>query len=306
MKILLTGASGQVGSALLPLLQAGANVLAPVSGNQSAHRKSGFLNLADPDQIITYLDDFRPDIVINCAAYTAVDKAEEKTGLALAINAKAPGLMADWCHHNHKKLYHISTDYVFDGASREAYQENDTPNPLNAYGRSKLMGERAIAASGCAYLILRSSWIYSHYGHNFVTTMLRLAKRGQVLHVVDDQIGNPTYAVNIANVVATILFSKPDCVESGTIYHYTDSPAASWYEFALEIFTMATNLGMLKVSPEVIAVASSEFASKAARPARSVLSCEKLKYDLGILSANRAASLKQCLVKMQQSKESLC
>ena len=254
MKILLTGPNGQVGTELRKLLEGTALV-------ERADRKS--LDLTDVDAIRRVMRQAAPDIIVNAAAYTAVDKAETEEPLALQVNGIAPGVMAEEAKRAGALMVHYSTDYVFDGRNSTAYVEDDPVNPLSAYGRTKLEGERRIRGSGCRYLIVRTAWVYGK-GGNFVGAILRQADKGAALRVVDDQFGAPTWAADIALVTAQLLGSE------GT-FHVTAAGVASWYEVALEILHLSGRTNA--VQP----VSSEEYGARAPRPRYSVLDNSRLR-----------------------------
>ena len=219
---------------------------------------------------------YKPKAVINVAAYTAVDNAESDEYLARQINGEAVAMMAATCAELNIPLVHISTDYVFDGSGTTPWLTSDIPNPINAYGRSKLQGERAIEASGCIYVILRTSWVVSAHGNNFVKTMLRLSERKNSLNVVDDQIGGPTFAGDIAHtcvLIAEQLIKEPS--KKG-IYHYTGQPDVSWFQFAKEIFE---KVGARTVATPIL---TSDYPRPALRPLNSRLNCSTTKEVFGI------------------------
>jgi dTDP-4-dehydrorhamnose reductase len=200
MRILLTGKNGQVGAELQRAL--------PVLGEVIALGRQD-LDLASPDVLRRTVRDTKPDVIVNAAAYTAVDRAESEPELAAAVNGNAPGILAEEAQRSGAFLVHYSTDYVFDGTKDTPYTEDDTPNPLNAYGRSKLAGENAIRASGVSHYIFRTSWVYAAHGHNFLNTILRLARERRELKIVDDQTGAPTWARTIADITTQALESEP-------------------------------------------------------------------------------------------------
>lgn len=278
MKILLTGIPGQVGSELRQSLSHLGRVIAV-----SQHD----VDLTDTDAVVSLIDDVRPNVIVNPAAYTAVDKAEDEEELAFAVNRKAPSVLAEMCKKIGALLIHYSTDYVYDGEGSLPYKENDAGNPLNIYGRSKLAGDEAIKASGCDYLILRTSWVYGFHGHNFVKTMLKLADTLSELRIVDDQIGSPTSARTLADVTALLLSrGLNDLREKKGIYHLTNTGFTSWYEFACEIFRIK-NI-QIKVDP----VPSEFYKTKAKRPKNSRVSLDKLNDTFGIIPADWRESLK--------------
>ncbi|MGB8856902.1 MAG: dTDP-4-dehydrorhamnose reductase, partial [Burkholderiales bacterium] len=235
MRILLTGVSGQIGNFLKPVLEArGWEVIAPSRGT---------LDFVDPDSIIRAMQEVKPQLVINAAAYTDVDKAESEQNVAMAINGIAPGIFAEQAKKFGIPLMHYSTDYVFDGTKRGCdgelapYTEKDTPNPINVYGQTKLEGEKAIQASGCHHLILRTSWVYSMFGKNFLVSMLRLAKEHNSLTVVNDQWGGPTWAGWIAQGSADLIDQRYSSkLLTQGILHLVNGGRTTWYDFAKEIF----------------------------------------------------------------------
>lgn len=253
MKILLTGRSGQVGSELQEILH-------PAMATDRAT-----LDLADADAIRRAVRAAKPDVIVNAAAFTAVDKAESESDLAMRINGAAPGVLAGEARNSGALLVHFSTDYVFDGSKRSPYTETDAPNPFGVYGRTKLEGEARIRAAGCRYLIVRTAWVYGR-GGNFVRAILRQAEKGAALRVVNDQIGAPTWARDIARVIADLLAKRVE----GT-FHVSAAGAASWYEVALEILRVAG------LAVEVRPVSTAEYGAKAPRPAYSVLDNGKLR-----------------------------
>ena len=253
MKLLLTGRNGQVGSELQKVLQ-------PTLATDHAA-----LDLIDADAVRHVVREVRPDVIVNAAAYTAVDKAESEPELAMQVNGVAPGVLAEEAKRRGALLVHYSTDYVFDGAKRSPYVEDDAPNPLGVYGRSKLEGEARIRASGCRHLIIRTAWVYGR-GSNFVRAILRQAEKGAALRVVNDQLGAPTWAADIASVTAGLLAAQLE----GT-FHASAAGAASWYEVALEILRLA------HLAAEVRPVSTAEYGAKAPRPRYSVLDNSKLR-----------------------------
>ena len=281
MRILLTGRNGQIGWEL-------ERKLAPLGEVIATDRTT--LDLADPDAIRRVVREAKPDVIVNAAAYTAVDKAESEPELAMRINGFAPGVLSEEARRLGALLVHYSTDYVFDGEKATPYVENDAPNPLNVYGRTKLEGERVIQASRCRHLILRTSWVYGARGNNFLLTILRLAKERDELHVVEDQIGAPTWCCPLAEATAAIL---PRAVLGETsapgLYHLTNGGRTSWYGFAAEILRLAN------IATPVRAVTAAAHAARAARPASSLLDNAKLRKVFGIAMPDWRASLAACL-----------
>lgn len=271
-QILLTGVNGQVGHELQQTLSSLGNVTV-LDRNR--------LDLADSDAIRHMVREVRPAVIVNPAAYTAVDKAESEPELAFAINAVAPGVLAEEAARCNALLVHYSTDYVFDGRKQSPYAETDETNPLGVYGKSKLAGEEAIRAVGAPHLILRTSWVYGPNGRNFLRTIIRLAQEREELRVVADQLGSPTSSRAIANATAVMLGNWQE-EKSGT-YHVTCAGETSWYGFAQAILRFyeahraARDWPQLKVNADDLqAITTSEYPTPAARPAYSVLNNAKL------------------------------
>ena len=256
MRILLTGRTGQVGWELERSLSPHGQVFAFDHAS---------LDLADPDQIVARVREVKPGLIVNAAAYTAVDRAESEPQLTMQINGAAPGILAEEAKRLGALLVHYSTDYVFDGAKPAPYLETDSPNPINVYGRSKLEGERAIQASGCRHLILRTSWIYGMRGNNFLLTILRLAREHPELRVVDDQIGAPTWCRDLATATAQ-LANETAAGKAEGLYHLTAAGATSWCGFAREILRVSGSHTPIR------AISAREYAAPAKRPANSLLS----------------------------------
>ena len=276
--ILLTGIHGQVGHSLQQPLSGLGKVVA-------LDRQQ--LDLTDADAIRRVIRDIRPDLIVNPAAYTAVDRAETEPELAFAINAVAPGIMAEEAGRLGATLVHYSTDYVYDGREPTAYVETDATNPLSVYGKSKLAGEEAIRAIGLPHLILRTSWVYGPYGKNFMKTMIRIATERDALRVVADQFGAPTSSLSIAEASATVLSHWTEDL-SGT-YHLTNGGSTSWHGFAQAILenyeAMQQERGWpaLKVKAEaIIAITTADYPTPAVRPANSRLDCSRLKQAFGL------------------------
>lgn len=283
MRILLTGVSGQVGWELQRSLQA--------LGTITAVDHAG-LDLTQPDSIRAVLRAVKPTVIVNPAAYTAVDKAESEPALAHAINATAPGFLAEEAKRMGALLLHYSTDYVFDGRKPSPYQEEDCPNPQNVYGASKLAGEDAIRAAGCRHLILRTSWVYGMRGRNFLRTMLQLAKDRDELSIVADQFGAPTWSRMIAETTA-LLLARLDGQE-GT-YHFTAGGETTWHGFAEAIFKTALETGQLSKQPVLRRITSADFSSPARRPANSRLDCGRLYRDFALRLPDWQVQLALCL-----------
>ena len=272
---MLTGSAGQVGVEMARELRGRAEVAA---FDRAA------LDLADPDAIAARVREARPAVIVNCAAYTAVDRAEGELEAARAINARAPGILAAEAKALGALLVHFSTDYVFDGTKAGPYVESDPTAPLNAYGLTKLEGERAVADAGASHLVLRTSWVYGPHGRNFLLTMLRLAETRPEVRVVNDQHGAPTSSRQIARGVARLLAGEAGdgvptsgsvarVAERSGLYHYTADGETTWFDFAREIFAVrARQRGGAFAEPRVVAIPTREFPTPARRPANSVLS----------------------------------
>lgn len=285
MRILLTGRNGQVGWELQ-------KTLAPLGELTAPGRAE--LDLRDGARIDEAVRAVGPDVIVNAAAYTAVDKAESEREAAFAVNAVAPRILAEAAKRSGALLVHYSTDYVFDGTKATPYLEDDAPNPLNVYGESKLAGERAIQASGCRYLILRTSWVYGARGSNFLLTILRLAAQRQELRVVDDQIGAPTTSAAIAAATGEILSRHPG---ARGIYHFASSGKTSWCGFAREI------LGASENPARVVPIPASEFPAPARRPRNSLLNCTKLARDCQIAQRPWQDGLRAVLRELEDGVE---
>lgn len=298
MKILLTGASGQLGQELLPLLQRLGTVTSLDRQVAAGDERTLRQDLSDLNAVEILLNRSRPDLVVNAAAYTAVDRAETECEAAFRVNAELPGCLARWCGRNDSLLLHYSTDYVFSGEADTPYREDAPTGPQNVYGESKLAGEWAITASGCRHLVLRTSWVYSGHGNNFVLTMLRLARERPKLSIVADQIGCPTWARNLARVSATVLDRVVEDAagfDRGGIWHYCDANVVSWYDFALAIFETGLELGLLRRMPDLTAVSTAEFPQAATRPLYSVLDTSAIQGRFGIRPASLRPSLQTCI-----------
>ncbi|MBA2744601.1 MAG: dTDP-4-dehydrorhamnose reductase [Flavisolibacter sp.] len=282
MKILVTGSNGQLGSELKDLV--------------TKYQEHEFVFLDRQafalDQPSTLEDLFilhQPQYFINCAAYTAVDKAEEESELAMMINATTPGLIAGQCKKHHCKLIHISTDYVFNGQSTSPFKITDATGPQNVYGKTKLEGERRVMAENPDALIIRTSWVYSSYGKNFVKTMLRLMNEKDQIQVVNDQVGAPTYAADLAEAILNIIFS--DNWHPG-IYHFSNEGMISWYQFAIAIKEN------IKSSCEVMPILTSGFPTPAKRPAYSVMDLSGIQNTFHLKTRDWVSGLLDCLQKM--------
>lgn len=276
-QVLVTGAQGQLGLSL-GSLQAQAQAL----GLQLLLADKTTLDISDPKQIARYLDTHNIAAVLNTAAYTKVDQAEAEPDLAWRLNATAPALLAQACRQRHITLLHLSTDYVFDGSKALPWSEDDPAKPLNVYGKSKLAGEQAVMAALPDAFVVRSSWLFSQFGNNFLNTMIGLAATHDTLRIVDDQISGPTYAPHLAQALLNILQQRlsPQRLAPG-IYHFAGQPYSSWYGFAQEIFLQAQRSGVLTKIPQLQPIASASYPSAAMRPKNSCLSQTKLNLAVG-------------------------
>lgn len=285
LKICLFGRAGQIATEIQRL--AGPGVVVTALGRD-------VVDLAEPKTCVAAIQATDADLIINAAAYTAVDKAEEEEDLAMRINAEAPGAMATAAAARGLPFLHVSTDYVFDGATTRPLGEEATASPLNAYGRSKLAGERAVAAASGAHVILRTSWVFSAHGNNFVKTMLRIGAERSELRVVDDQTGGPTAARDIAGALLTVAKAFMDGHGESGLFHFSGAPAVSWYGFACEIFRQAGGTN----APEVNPIASADWPTAAERPVHAVLDCRKIQDAYGIDQPHWRKSLKLVLADL--------
>ncbi len=278
MRILLTGTSGQVGGALLSRLQGFGLVMAPDEVE---------FNLAQPVEISGALDRLKPDLIINPAAYTAVDKAEDEPELALRVNGEAPAVIARWAARHNVPLIHFSTDYVFNGAGDRAWREDDAVQPLSVYGSSKLAGENAVRAAGGTSLVIRTSWVYAAQGTNFLRAISRLARERKELRIVADQIGAPTSAAVIADGVTAMLSPGLDkfctrCGEANGLVHLVASGETSWHGFASAIVEGLKGRGIALAVEQVLPITTAEYPTRAKRPHNSRLDLSRLHEIFGI------------------------
>jgi len=304
--ILVTGKDGQVGFELLRSL-AGQRQVTAVGREQ--------MDLSDPDAIRRVVRETKPDLIVNAAAYTAVDRAESEPELAQAVNGKAPGILAEEAKRLGAALIHYSTDYVFDGAKGSPYTEDDEPRPINAYGRTKLEGERAIQAVDGPHLILRTSWIYGARGKNFLLTILRLAREREELAIVNDQLGAPTWSRALVQATGDILtrlgYGRPGfgaaCAERRGIYHLSAGGQTSWYGFAAAILAHAASarpgqseFAVARV-PVLKPIPTEQYPTPARRPRYSVLENAKLRRIFGLSLPDWKANLAECMSGGQNS-----
>ncbi len=290
-RILLLGSTGQVGQELLKILSSLGKLITLTRPE---------LDLTNSDQIAETIASLQPKIIINASAYTAVDKAESESELAMAINAVAPQIIAKTARELSATLVHISTDYVFNGKNHTPYIEEDETDPIGVYGKSKLLGEMGVKKYCDRHIILRTAWVYGAYGHgNFVKTMLRLGAEKEELRIVADQIGTPTWSYDIANAIANLLNFPEHQIPWGT-YHFTNSGVASWYDFAVAIFEEGHKLNFPLKIKTVLPITTTEYPTPAQRPAYSVLSKAKFRKTLGVYPPYWRDSLKKMLEEYSQ------
>jgi dTDP-4-dehydrorhamnose reductase len=292
---LLTGANGQIGWELSRCLSPLGEVIA--LGRDQC-------DLAHPERLPIVLRDVKPDIIVNAAAYTAVDNAEQEEALALTVNGKSVGVLAEEARRAGAVLVHYSTDYVFDGMKNSPYTEDDVPCPINAYGRSKLVGDTAIRELGGAYIVLRTSWVYAARGHNFMRTIFRLARAREQLRIVSDQIGAPTWAREIAEVTTAVIQAVA-CERAETrfvsgLFNLTASGTTSWHGFAQAILEAAKRNGLFCAHdlPQLDPVRSEDYPSPAARPKNSRLTCDRIRARFGVSPADWNRALSLCITEM--------
>jgi dTDP-4-dehydrorhamnose reductase len=290
MKILVLGSKGQLGCCLADQLA--------ISDHDVIYTSRGQIDIADFEVTKAQILEISPDIVINATAYTAVDKAEEERQAAYHINHLAVANISDICNHLDCWFIHVSTDYVFDGNSEFPYKEDNPTNPQGIYGSSKFKGEAAIEASGCKYLIIRTAWVYSEYGNNFLRTMLRLGADRDELSIVGDQIGCPTYAQDIAKSIVSILSCLDLKGSLSGIYNYCGDEPCSWYGFARAIFLEAEVQG-LKTPSYVKSITTADYPTPAIRPAYSVLDCTKIESVFDVTRSNWRDGIKIVIDRLQ-------
>lgn len=280
MRLLLLGANGQVGHALRrELPQLGEVVCATRSGRLPDGNGCEVADFDRPETLRPLVERIAPDVVVNAAAYTAVDRAESEPEAAFRVNAEAPGVLAEACAGTGAGLVHYSTDYVFDGSGTRPWREDDPTAPLGVYGASKLAGEEAVRGSGARCMVFRTAWVYGAHGHNFLRTMLRLGAERDELRVVADQVGTPTPARLIAAVTAQVLHADP---EASGLWHLTAAGGTSWHGFAEAIFAGAHARGLLSKLPRVLPITTAEYPTPARRPAWSRLDTSRLESSYGI------------------------
>lgn len=290
--ILVTGSNGQVGTEIKCLAEKRDISLIATDKNE--------LDITRISNIEEYISKYNPGLVINAAAYTAVDKAEDEIDAAFSINRDGSANLATSCSNAGIPLFHISTDYVFDGMKESPYLEMDTPNPISVYGKSKLEGEEAVQKVTPQHIILRTSWIFSANGNNFPKTMLSLAHERDTLTIVDDQFGGPTWAGDIASILLDIAsnYLQSQNINWG-VYHYTGAPVTNWFEFAQSILEQATNIKLLKHNPDIQSISSDDYPTAAQRPLNSALDCKKIKEAFGYAQPDWQHGLQEVLTRLK-------
>lgn len=284
MKILVTGSNGQVGSSLVKQLNQMPDIKFMAVGREQ-------LDITDGAAVGKLVNEYKPDVIINAAAYTAVDKAEQEVELSYGINCDGPQLLAEAASKIGAVMLHISTDYVFAGDKDSEYLETDATEPQGVYGKSKLAGELAVAAACPKHIILRTAWVFCETGNNFVKTMLRLAQSRDELGVVADQFGGPTYAGDIASALITMVKAISNGNQSFGIYHYSGLPYINWHLFACEIFKRAKSQGLLDKVMHVKAITSEQYPTPAKRPENSKLNCQKINQNFAIRESDWRTAL---------------
>ena len=293
MRILVTGKNGQLGKSINKIVNTGNGKNNYQQDNEFIFVGREELDLSSESSISHYFDrNDRFDVIANCAAYTAVNKAEEEQELANQVNHLAVKQLAEISKAQHTKLIHISTDYVFDGESDKPYLESDTPNPINVYGKTKLAGEKTLQAiMSTNAIIIRTSWVYSEFNNNFVKTMLRLGQERNELNVVSDQIGSPTYATDLAEVILKIISNKnyQNKEQSTEVYHYSNEGEISWYDFAKEIFKIA------KINCKVNPITTQQYTTPAKRPKNTLMNKDKIAETFNFQMVKWKNSSSNCL-----------
>ena len=295
MNILVTGANGQLGNEMRNLAIKSGNNYIFSDITEPEGLSTLVLDITDKESVVDAVRKYEIGCIVNCAAYTNVDKAEDQEELAFKLNASAVGNLAQAASVTGALLVHVSTDYVFGGDACLPYRETDRTNPTGAYGRTKLAGEKAVQESGCRYIIIRTAWLYSPYGNNFVKTMLKLTSERDSLNVVFDQVGTPTYAADLAYAIFDIIENGKAAGNEG-IYHFSNEGVCSWFDFTKVIAELSGNTAC-KISP----CHSSEFPSKVKRPSFSVLDKTKYKSAFGLDVPYWTDSLKKCIQRIKSA-----
>jgi len=291
MRILLTGSGGQLGRHLKPRLESLGAIIATDRGTVGDFQ----CDLSDRRLVDKMLNRVRPNLIVNPAAWTAVDQAEDEPEASLRLNRDLPGWLGEWAAAHDAVLTHFSTDYVFSGAVDRGWRENDAPSPGNVYGRSKFEGEQAIQRSGATALIVRTAWLYSRYPGNFLSAILTRASQGKSLTIVNDQTGSPTWAGHLADATVALLTRRDSLPDRCTLMHVAGAGQMTWYEFGRMAIRQAAELGLIDHSVEVAPIASAAWPQKARRPTWSVLDCDRYAEFTGLPLPTVEQSLKACL-----------
>ena len=287
-RILVTGSNGQLGHEF--------QLIAEAVGTDEFHFVDlDELDITDATATLTKVQELQPDVVINCAAYTAVDRAEEQPELAMAVNVQGVQNLVNACQKANSFFVHYSTDYVFDGKNHMPYNENDPVQPLGTYGKTKRLGEEAVLNSGISAVVIRTSWVYSSFGNNFVKTMMRLGKERDALSVVFDQVGTPTNARDLANATIQILDQADKLNGKTQLFHFSNEGVASWYDFALEVFHFAD------IDCKVTPILSEDYPTQAERPHYSILDKSKFKSVFGLEIPHWKSSLKTTVQELMHN-----
>ena len=292
MNILVTGANGQLGTELRAVSAGSGNHYVFTDVKTVPGRETVYLDITNIDAVRIITESEHIDAIVNCAGYTDVEKAEDDAAFADLLNNAAVANLAAVAAERGAVLVHISTDYVFDGRASVPYREDDEKSPTCTYGATKLAGENAILSSGCKYLIIRTAWMYSPYGKNFVRTIRRLASEKEQVRVVFDQVGSPTYAADLAQALVGIIDGGG--LEKTGVYHYTDEGVCSWYDFAVEVAALSGCRG------RVLPCRTAEYPTKARRPAYSVLDKSRIKKAFGLEIPHWKESLRACIQRMEE------
>lgn len=287
MKVLITGCNGQVGHCLVEQLQGKAEVLA-VDAQE--------LDITQQQAVNDVVNKFKPNVIINAAAHTAVDRAETEQELSYKVNCDGPKYLAQAAQSIGASILHISTDYVFEGNKDGLYNEDDITNPQGVYGASKLAGEQAVIQACVKHIILRTAWVFGQHGNNYVKTMLRLGQERDSLSIVGDQFGGPTYAADIAAALISIAQQSHAGKSAWGVYHFSGMPHVNWYQFADAIFTRAVEQNVYKKAPKLTSITTNEYPTPAKRPTNSKLDCHKIKSIFGI----EPSDWQQALTKIKE------
>ena len=297
MRILVTGKNGQLGQSINKIVNTGNGKNNYQQDNEFIFVGREELDLSKKESIASYFDNNNFDVIINCGAYTAVDRAEEEQNLTNQVNHLAIKQLAGIAKEQKAKLIHISTDYVFDGTDSKPYKETDKTNPINVYGKTKLAGEKALQEiMPTNAMIIRTSWVYSEYGNNFVKTMLRLGKERNEINVVSDQIGSPTYATDLAKAILKIIDNRDyqDKDKATEIYHHSNKGEISWYDFTKEIFKLA------KIDCKVSPITTEQYPTPAKRPRNTLMSKDKIIEEFSVEILDWKKSLETCIAILKE------